>query len=77
MARATFTKPKKTGKAANTVAHDLIALSYQSTLAEAYLLMAEQRCGAVYIFQKEKDNLIGLISFAQIRRYLLEGNTSQ
>jgi hypothetical protein len=39
--------------------------------------MAEQRCGAVYIFQKEKDNLIGLISFAQIRRYLLEGNTSQ
>lgn len=67
----------KAGKATNAVAHDLIALSYQSTLAEAYLLMAEQRCGAVYIFQKEKDNLIGLISFAQIRRYLLEGNTSQ
>ena len=60
-----------------TISHQLIPLSYQSTLAEAYTLLAEQRCGAVYIFQNNKENLIGLVTFEQIRCYLLEGKTSQ
>lgn len=61
--------------AGQIVTHRLIPVSYQSTLAEAYSLLAEQRCGAVYVYQQHQDNLIGIISFEQIRCYLLEGKT--
>lgn len=53
--------------------HKLIALSSRETLAEAYWALKEQRCGAVYIYDQSTRNIIGLITFNQIRRYLLEG----
>jgi H+/Cl- antiporter ClcA len=55
--------------------HKLIALNSQSTLAEAYLALVDQRDGGVYIYGKSVDDILGIISFAQIRRYLLEGKT--
>ncbi len=53
--------------------HQLIPLNHQATLAEAYLALVEQRCGAVYIYQKDIDECIGLVTFEQLRIYLVEG----
>ena len=54
--------------------HKLIALSQQATLAEAYLALVKQRCGAVYIYRHTKENIIGIVTFEQLRVYLVEGN---
>ena len=61
---------------ANIVEHKLIPLDYQSTLAEAYLALLTDRLGGVYIYQGSTDNILGVVSFEQIRRYLLEGKTA-
>jgi len=53
--------------------YQLVPLCSQSTLAEAYLALHELRCGAVYIYEEDHDNIIGLITFEQIRQYLLKG----
>jgi len=53
--------------------HKLIPLSHQATLAEAYLVLIESRCGGVYIYQKDKNDMIGLVTFEQIRQYLITG----
>jgi hypothetical protein len=55
------------------ILHKLIPLSHQATLAEAYLALVEQRCGAVYIYQDNIDECIGLVTFEQLRIYLVEG----
>lgn len=58
------------------IEHELVPLDYQSTLAEAYIALLTDRLGGVYIYQGSKDNILGIVSFEQIRRYLLEGKTS-
>ena len=55
------------------ILHKLIPLSHQVTLAEAYLALVEQRSGAVYIYHKDINDCIGLVTFEQLRIYLLEG----
>jgi len=55
------------------IMHKLIPLNHQATLAEAYLALVEQRSGAVYIYQKNINNCIGLVTFEQLRIYLVEG----
>jgi len=55
------------------ILHKLIPLSHQATLAEAYLALVEQRCGAVYIYQENIEECIGLVTFEQLRIYLVEG----
>ena len=55
------------------ILHKLIPLSHQATLAEAYLALVEQRSGAVYIYQKDINDCIGLVTFEQLRIYLVEG----
>jgi len=54
----------------------LIPLQSQSTLAEAYLALLEQRDGGVYIYDKDPNDILGIITFEQIRCYLLEGKTT-
>jgi len=54
----------------------LIPLQSQSTLAEAYLALLEQRDGGVYIYDKDPSDILGIITFEQIRCYLLEGKTT-
>ena len=61
---------------ADIVEHKLIPLDYQSTLAEAYLALLTDRLGGVYIYQDNEDNILGVVSFEQIRCYLLEGKTA-
>ena len=56
--------------------HILIPIDSQSTLAEAYLALLTDRLGGVYIYQDNKENILGIVSFEQIRRYLLEGKTA-
>ena len=51
----------------------LLALSCQATLAEAYLLLVEQRKGGVYIYETHTDDFMGVVTFEQIRYYLVEG----
>lgn len=53
--------------------HQLIPLSHQATLAEAYLLLVKKRCGGVYIYQENINNMIGMVTFEQIRQYLVHG----
>ncbi|WP_245961509.1 chloride channel protein [Thalassotalea euphylliae] len=53
--------------------HKLIPISSCATLAEAYLQLNEQRLGGVYIYDKSPDNIIGLLTFEQIRAYLTKG----
>lgn len=56
--------------------HRLLPLSSRSTLYEAYTALKETRKGGVYIYHDSPEQCIGMVSFAQIRRYLLEGKTS-
>lgn len=53
--------------------HKLIPISHQATLAEAYQLLIADRCGAVYIYQDDINNIMGIVTFDQIRQYLLSG----
>jgi len=53
--------------------HKLEGISSKDTLVEAYWALNEQRCGAVYVYDKSPDNIVGIITFDQIRSYLLEG----
>ena len=55
------------------ILHKLIPLNHQATLAEAYLALVEQRSGAVYIYHKDLNDCIGLVTFEQLRIYLVEG----
>ena len=55
------------------IEHQLLPFSHQATLAEAYLALVEKRCGGVYIYQDNTDDIIGIIKFEQIRHYLVEG----
>jgi len=53
--------------------HELIPLSHQATLAEAYMALVHERCGGVYIYQDNIDDIIGMVTFEQIRQYLVNG----
>lgn len=53
--------------------HKLIPLSQQATLAEAYLALVHDRRGGVYIYQDNIDDIIGIVTFEQIRQYLVNG----
>ncbi|WP_281559592.1 chloride channel protein [Thalassomonas sp. RHCl1] len=70
---AEFNVPNQAPSAETVVKHKMTPLSSQETLAEAYLALGEARCGAVYIYHRDPDNILGFITFEQIRRYLLEG----
>jgi len=48
-------------------------LNHQATLAEAYLALVEQRSGAVYIYDNDINHCLGLVTFEQLRVYLVEG----
>ncbi len=53
--------------------HHLMALESQATLAEAYALLLHDRKGGVYIYDQTPNNILGLITFEQIRHYLVAG----
>ncbi|NQY86353.1 MAG: chloride channel protein [Colwellia sp.] len=53
--------------------HKLIPISHQATLAEAYQLLITERCGAVYIYQNDVNDIMGIVTFEQIRQYLVTG----
>lgn len=53
--------------------HLLLPLSAQATLVEAYALLEKERSGAVYIYGDNMDDVLGIITFEQIRRFLVEG----
>ncbi len=55
----------------------LPAISSQSTLAEAYLALVEQRIGGVYVYGEDKNDILGIVTFEQIRLYLLTGKLKQ
>jgi len=55
------------------ITHKLIPLSHRATLAEAYLALVEQREGAVYIYESSRNQCMGLVTFEQLRIYLVEG----
>ncbi len=53
--------------------HKLIPISHQATLAEAYQLLLAERCGGVYIYQDNVNDIMGIVTFEQIRQYLVTG----
>lgn len=50
------------------------AIDSQATLSEAYFALSERREGAVYIYHKTEDKVIGLLAFDKIRAILTRGN---
>jgi hypothetical protein len=58
------------------VPKSLVPLQSQTTLAEAYLALQEQRDGGVYIYESDPNEVLGIITFEQIRYYLLEGKST-
>jgi H+/Cl- antiporter ClcA len=56
-----------------TIHHKLTAMSCQSTLDQAYTILVNKRSGGVYIYDKTPDDIMGFITFEQIRLYLVEG----
>ena len=55
------------------ILHKLIPLSHQATLAEAYIALVDDRCGGAYIYQNNISEIIGIVTFEQIRQYLVNG----
>ncbi|WP_286267893.1 chloride channel protein [Thalassotalea atypica] len=53
--------------------HKLIPITSKETLAEAYWLLKESRCGGVYIYDTDPNQILGIITFDRIRTYLIEG----
>ena len=53
--------------------HKIIPISHQATLAEAYQLLIAERCGGVYIYQDNINDIMGIVTFEQIRQYLVTG----
>lgn len=53
--------------------HKLIPISHQATLAEAYQLLIVQRCGGVYVYQNNINDIMGIVTFEQVRQYLVSG----
>ena len=53
--------------------HKLIPMSHQATLSEAYQLLKLTRCGGVYIYQDNVHEIMGIVTFEQIRQYLVTG----
>lgn len=62
-------------EAGNIRYYPLFPISSQATLAEAYRLLINNRKGGVYVYENTTDDIIGIVPFQQIRRYLLEGKT--
>ena len=58
---------------ASVEVHQLMPLSSQATLAEVYSTLSNQRAGGVYIYQDNQDNILGIVSFEQVRLYLTKG----
>ncbi|WP_252730558.1 chloride channel protein [Colwellia sp. E2M01] len=56
------------------ILHKMIPMNHQATLAEAYLALVKQRSGAVYIYNNNLNNCLGIVTFEQLRIYLVEGN---
>ena len=61
--------------AGNVKSYPLYPISNQATLAEAYLLLIHNRQGGVYVYNDSTSEIIGIVPFQLIRRYLLEGRT--
>jgi CIC family chloride channel protein len=55
------------------IQHKLIAMSSQTTLDQAYDSLVDKRCGGIYIFDKNPNDIMGFITFEQIRLYLVKG----
>jgi len=58
------------------VKQQLFPLSSQATLAEAYSMLVDHREGGVYIYDTTPKDILGIITFEQIRAYLVEGKFS-
>lgn len=52
----------------------LQGLPAETTLAEAFELLHQQRAGAVYIYQHNIENIIGIIHWQQLRELLVKTN---
>lgn len=57
--------------------HQLIPLTSQATLAEAYLLLQGLSAGGVYIYHEAPNQLVGVITFEQIQQYLTQGQLTE
>jgi len=55
------------------IQHKLIAMNSQATLDQAYTSLVGQRCGGIYIFDRNPNVIMGFITFEQIRLYLVKG----
>lgn len=60
-------------EAEHEMTHKLSPISSQATLAEAYEVLQDIRVGGVYIYDIDKNNIVGVLPFKRIRQYLTQG----
>lgn len=53
----------------------LLPMSSRATLSEAYNALIDARQGGIYVYENTPDNILGIVTFSQLRKYLLEGKT--
>lgn len=66
--------PGKPFETSNIRYWPLQGIPSQATLAEAFELLSEQRGGAVYVYQDNVENIIGIIHWSQLRALLVRSN---
>lgn len=65
-------QPNKSIHMHNNAVHyvELEGISAQTTLAEAYDKLRKYRSGAVYIYDTDPDEIMGVLTWAQIQKYI-------
>ena len=58
------------GESARLVREPLQGVKFQKTLAEVYAILAQERKGAVYIYEDSPENIVGVITWDSLSKHL-------
>ncbi|WOT07030.1 chloride channel protein [Shewanella youngdeokensis] len=53
--------------------HPIQGIADTATLNEVYILLSQERRGAVYIYQNSDDNIVGVINWARLQKQIQSG----
>ncbi|QQX81396.1 chloride channel protein [Shewanella sp. KX20019] len=53
--------------------HPILGVSDTATLNEVYLLLSKERRGEVYIYQENRDNIVGVINWTMLQKEIRSG----
>lgn len=62
-----------TDNASTLTRHPVSGVPDTVTLNEVYLILSQQRCGEVYVYQESKNNIVGVINWATLQKEIRSG----